>query len=278
MFSERCNKYTDCASCEQFRKDVFKYRSYPRGMFIPKERCSQNIIYFILKGEVWVNSNEHPDTILREGDFILQPVGSTVEFRIHTPVEVVLYLFDRLQNVCNTRFQSGMSYVEGTPPSSSLMSACIPLRYFLEGMKMFLNDDMLCAGLMQSKQTELFYLLNCYYTLKELSGFYSPIYSHNRSFHYFVMNNYQQVKDVENFAQLGGYTVPTFRRMFKETFDEPAYQWMLKQKKQDILNDITTTDMTITEISVKYGFESLANFSHFCRSNFGKSPRALRSE
>ncbi|MDR3141647.1 MAG: helix-turn-helix transcriptional regulator [Tannerellaceae bacterium] len=278
MFEERCNKYTDCAGCEQFRKDVFKYRNYPRGMFIPKERCSQNIMYFIIKGELWVNSSEHPDTILREGNFILQPVGSSVEFRIHTPVECILYLFDRLQNVCDTRFQKGLSFVEGSVPSSSVMNACVPLRYFLEGMRMVLLDDMLCLGLMQSKQTELFYLLNCFYTLKELSGFYSPIYSHNRSFHYFVMNNYQQVKDVEEFARLGGYSVPTFRRMFKETFDEPAYQWMLKQKKQDILNDITTTDMPITEISIKYGFESLANFSHFCRSNFGKSPRALRSE
>ena len=278
MFEERCNKYTDCASCEHYREGVFKYRSYPRGMFIPRERCSQNTMYFLLKGEVWVNSAEHPDTILREGDFILQPVGSSVEFRVHTPVEAVLYLFDRLQNVCDTRFQSGLSYVEGAAPSSTVMHACTPLQHYLEVMKMFLNDDMLCSGFIQAKETELFYLLNCYYTLKDLSGFYSPIYSRNRSFHYFVMNNYRSAKDVEAFAQLGGYSVPTFRRMFKETFDEPAYQWMLKQKKQDIYSDITSTQMSITEISTKHGFESLANFSHFCRANFGKSPRALRQE
>ncbi|MDH6303496.1 AraC-like DNA-binding protein [Parabacteroides sp. PF5-5] len=278
MFEERCNKYTDCASCGQFRKGIFKFRSFPRGIFLPKERCSQNIMYFILKGEVWVNSNEHPDTILREGQFILQPVGSSVEFRIHTPVESVLYLFDRLQNVCDSRFQAGLSFVEGVTPASSVMKTCAFLRHYLEGMKLLLNDDLLCAGLIQAKQTELFYLLNSYYTIKDLSAFYSPIYSHGRSFHYFVMNNYQQAKDVEAFAQLGGYTVPTFRRLFKETFDEPVYQWMLKQKKLDIFNDITTTDMSITDISTKHGFESLANFSHFCRSNFGKSPRALRAD
>jgi len=152
------------------------------------------------------------------------------------------------------------------------------MRFFLDGMRMTLVDDLLCAGYLQSKQTELFYILNCYYTLNELSAFYSPIYSHSRSFRYFVLHNYQKAKDVEAFAQLGGYTVPTFRRIFKETFDEPAYQWMLKQKRQDIYNDITTTSMSITEISNKYNFESLANFSHFCRTNFGKSPRALRAE
>jgi len=275
--SERCNKYTDCASCEHFRKDIFKFRTYPRGMFIPKEKCSRNIMYFLLKGEVWVNSKEHPDAVLREGDFILQPVGSTVEFRVHTPVEAVTFLFDRLANVCDTRFQSGLSFVERGSLSTFVMNACVPLRIFLEGLKTALANDMLCTGYLQSKQTELFYLLNCYYPLKELSAFYAPIYSHNRSFRYFAMNNYSKAKDVEAFARLGGYSVPTFRRLFKETFDEPAYQWMLKQKCQDIYNDITTTEMTITEISGKYGFESLSNFSHFCRTNFGKSPRALRS-
>ena len=36
--------------------------------------------------------------------------------------------------------------------------------------------------------------------------------------------------------------------------------------------------MSISEISYKYGFESLSNFSHFCRTNFGMSPRALRNK
>ena len=128
------------------------------------------------------------------------------------------------------------------------------------------------------KWTELVYLLNCYYTLKELAAFYSPIYRYSKSFRYFVMQNYMKAKDVEAFAQMGGYSTPTFRRLFKETFGEPAYQWMLKKKCEDIQNDLTTTEMSISEISYKYGFESLSNFSHFCRTNFGMSPRALRNK
>jgi AraC-like DNA-binding protein len=237
------------------------------------------MIYFLLKGELWINSAEHPDTILREGDFVLQPAGSTVEFRIHTPVEVVIYMFDRLLNVCDSRFQRSVAASESDSTvgsASVVMRVCAPLHFFLEGMKSSLKDDMLCGGYVHSKETELFYLLNCYYALKELSSFYAPVYSRNRSFRYFVMNNYMLAKDVESLARLGEYSVPTFRRLFRETFDEPAYQWMLKQKCRHIYDDIITTDASITEISNKYGFESLANFSHFCRSNFGKSPRALR--
>ena len=92
------------------------------------------------------------------------------------------------------------------------------------------------------------------------------------------MQNYMKAKDVEAFAQMGGYSTPTFRRLFKETFGEPAYQWMLKKKREDIQNDLTTTEMSISEISYKYGFESLSNFSHFCRTNFEQSPRAIRTQ
>ena len=277
MFEKR-NKYTDCDSCEHFLKNVFKFRHYPRSVFIPKERCERNIIYFLLKGEVWVNSDEHPDTILREGCFFLQPAGSFVEFRIHTPVEVIIFLFDHLLNVCDARFQSVFDYEETTTSPSVVLPVCESLHFFLEGLKMSLQHNMLCLGYVQSKQTELFYLLNCYYTLKELSGFYAPVHIQNRNFRYFVMNNYLRAKDVEAFARLGGYNVSTFRRLFKETFGEPVYQWMMKQKCRNIYTDLTTTNMSITEISLKYGFESLANFSHFCRSNLGKSPRALRAK
>ena len=109
------------------------------------------------------------------------------------------------------------------------------------------------------------------------AAFYAPIYRYSHSFQYFVMQNYQKAKDVETFAQLGGYSVPTFRRIFKDTFGEPAYQWMLKRKCQDIHNDLIMTELSISEICYKYGFESLSNFSHFCRANFGQSPRSVRS-
>ena len=44
------------------------------------------------------------------------------------------------------------------------------------------------------------------------------------SFRNFTLQNYLKAKDVESFAQLGGYSTITFRRLFKDTFGEPAYQ------------------------------------------------------
>ena len=280
MFSQdlRYTKFTDCASCAEYRKQIFKYRSYPKGIILPQERCMQNTLYFLLKGSVLVNSEERPNTIFSEGQIIQQPIGSKVEFKVLEACECILYLFERPINVCSDRFNKGASIAETARTESVVLDMCPPLRFFVEGMRMYLNDELLCAGFLQAKRTELVYLLNCYYTLKDLAAFYSPIYRYSKSFRYFVMQNYMKVKDVEAFAQMGGYSTPTFRRLFKETFGEPAYQWMLKKKREDIQNDLTTTEMSISEISYKYGFESLSNFSHFCRTNFGQSPRAIRTQ
>ncbi|MDR0994667.1 MAG: helix-turn-helix transcriptional regulator [Tannerella sp.] len=274
----RCQKYTDCVLCEHYRKDVFKYRTFPRGKFIPQTRCSRNTIYFILSGETWVNSSEYPDTIVREGHFLLQPLGSVVEFRIHTPLEAILFMFDHVQNVCVAHFSQVQPPLEGRQQSTSIVLETVtPLQMFLQGMRYALNDTLLCHGYLEAKQVELFYLLNCYYSIKELNDFFASVYDQGKGFRSFVMSHYLQVKDVDAFAKLGGYSLTTFRRLFKETFDEPVYQWLLKQKCRDIYKELSTTDKSITEISRQYGFGSLANFSHFCKANFGKSPRALRS-
>lgn len=48
MFSPdlRYSKFTDCGSCSEYRRNIFKYRSYPKGLIIPRERCLQNTLYF----------------------------------------------------------------------------------------------------------------------------------------------------------------------------------------------------------------------------------------
>ena len=45
-----------------------------------------------------------------------------------------------------------------------------------------------------------------------------------------------------------------------------------------ILDDLQHTNMRITEICNRYGFDSLSHFAHFCKDSFGDTPRALRKK
>lgn len=213
-----CQKYTDCSSCSHYQKQLFKYRSYIKGMILPKERCSQNTIYFLVSGRVQVNSEEHPGTIFHDGQFIMQPIGSRVEFRILEATECILYLFETPKNICTDRYNRGLELAKETPMQPIVMDMCFPLRLFINGLKMYLNNELLCAELLEAKRTELYFLLNCYYTIKEIAAFYAPIYRYSKTFRYFVMQNYLKAKDVESFAQLGGVQYPDFSPSFQRHF------------------------------------------------------------
>lgn len=86
LTDHRCTKYTDCSSCSFYQRDIFKYRLYPKGYVIPQTRCMQNMVFFLVKGEIWLNSEEHPDTTFRGGQFVLQPIGSKVECKALEPM------------------------------------------------------------------------------------------------------------------------------------------------------------------------------------------------
>ena len=68
MFSPdlRYSKFTDCGSCAEYRRNIFKYRSYPKGLIIPRERCLQNTLYFLLKYHFQCRA-VHPATDRLEG-------------------------------------------------------------------------------------------------------------------------------------------------------------------------------------------------------------------
>ena len=64
------------------------------------------------------------------------------------------------------------------------------------------------------------------------------------------MQNYDKVKNVEEFAHLGGYTTTTFRRLFKNMYGVPVYEWILDKKREGILNDLQYTKQRISVIAM----------------------------
>ena len=251
------------------------FYSLRRGFHYPASKCEQNQMIFLLKGNLLVNSEEYAGTTLNEKQFILQAIGSKIEMLAMTDVEYIVYKFNEPYLVCEERYRKAIENTEA-PLIYQPLNIVSPLYIYLEGMSGFIQDELLCKEFIELKQRELNFILNCYYPLRDLYTLYYPISSYTNSFHYFVMQNHSKVKTVEELAHLGGYGITTFRRMFKALFHEPAYEWMLKQKRSGILEDLQQSKLSISEICDKYGFDTLSHFSNFCKSCFGNSPRALR--
>ena len=85
-----CNRQIDCMVCPQKSEGVLVYRHYPKGQHFSAEKCTQNCMIFMLKGELLVNSDEYPGTTLQSRQLILQAIGSKVELLALTEVEYIV--------------------------------------------------------------------------------------------------------------------------------------------------------------------------------------------
>lgn len=230
----------------------------------------------MLKGELLVNSEEYPGTTLQGRQCILQAIGSKVELLALTDVEFLTYQFTELPLLCDERYKKILEAAHA--PLTYTPLAVIPKleRLFEDLTEYFKEQPYTCSKYLDIKCQEIVYILTCYYPIQQVCTFFYPISTYTESFHYFVMQNYDKVKNVEEFAHLGGYTTTTFRRLFRNMYGVPVYEWILDKKREGILNDLRYTKQRISTISARYGFDSLSHFAHFCKDSFGDTPRALR--
>lgn len=275
MFDSSCGDAMDCQKCPKAVPNAIVHASHAKGFHLPAHKCEDNMMLFLLKGEILVNSREYAGTLLRAGEFILQAIGSKLEVLAMEDSECVCYHFNQPELFCEHRYQHIMTAI--SPPLIYSPLRIVPqLHYFLEGSKSYLSESKICRDLLSFKRKELAFILSCYYSDYELSPLVHSLSQYTTSFQYFVLQHYMKVKTVEEFARLGGYTVTTFRRIFNSVFHEPVYEWMLDRRKEGIIYELHHTTASISEICYKYGFESLPHFSNFCKKCFGASPRNLR--
>ena len=229
-----CNERMDCTQCPKAVENSIHYTHNKKGFHLPPHKCETNILFFLLKGQILINSEEYAGTIINPGEFVLQAIASKVEILAMTDSEGILYTFDDPKAFCYDRYTYILKNVP--PPLISEPLKIKPeIKLFLEGVTSYLNIDKICKELLEFKRKELYYLLAHYYTDYELSPIVHSLSKYTNSFEYFILKHHKQIKSVEDFAQLGGYSVTTFRRIFKAIFNEPAYEWMMKQRKESIL-------------------------------------------
>lgn len=99
-----CGVTMNCLECPKAVTNSIVHASHPRGFHKPAQKCEENIIIFLLKGEVLVNSQEYAGTTLRAGEFILQAIGSKLELLVMEDAECVCYSFNKPEFFCEERY------------------------------------------------------------------------------------------------------------------------------------------------------------------------------
>ena len=269
-------KGVDCNFCTLADTSSLLFRRFPKGTHFPAEKRIKNCIILVQKGELLINSSEYPGTILKSMDMVLQGIGSKLELLALTDVEYYIYWFTEMEDlICKEHYNIVLEKAT-EPLVYTPLKALPPINHLFTDLTAYINKNKIpCARYLDMKAREFIFLLTTLYPLHQISSFFYPISIYTESFYYFVMQNYEKVRNVEEFAHLGGYSTSTFRRLFKNMFHVPAYEWILDKKREGILSDLRG-DERLAVLTDRYGFESPSHFAHFCKSSFGDTPRSLR--
>lgn len=183
-----CQGNWDCQNCPKAVSNAIAHIIYQRGFHRPAHKCEENFILFLMKGEMLVNSQEYAGTMLREGEFILQAIGSKFEMLAMTECECIYYRFVQPELFCDLRFNHIMKEV--SPPLIYSPLKIIPeLQYFLNGSITYLKGDKVCRELLSLKRKELAFVLGYYYSDYDLASLVHPLSKYTNGFQCFVIQN-----------------------------------------------------------------------------------------
>ena len=158
-----CQGIWDCQICPKAVSNAITHVIYQRGFHKPAQKCEENLILFLMKGEILVNSKEYAGTMLKGGEFILQAIGSMFEMLAMTECECIYYRFIQPELFCDFRFNHILKEV--SPPLIYNPLKIIPeLQYFLNGSITYLKGDKVCRDLLSLKRKELAFVLGYYYS------------------------------------------------------------------------------------------------------------------
>ena len=92
-----------------------------------------------------------------------------------------------------------------------------------------------------------------------------------------VRRNYEHAKTVQELANLCGYSLPNFKKLFTKHFDVPPYRWMLQQKSAKIKNRLLDKKVPIKAIAAEFGFTDQSHLNAYCKQYFNATPLQIRN-
>jgi transcriptional regulator GlxA family with amidase domain len=81
---------------------------------------------------------------------------------------------------------------------------------------------------------------------------------------------------VRRLARVSGVSAAHFTRSFKQAFGVPPHRYLLTRRIERATALLRDTDLPITEIAFRTGWESLGTFGRTFRDVTGESPGAIR--
>lgn len=228
------------------------------NFIIKKGFHDDNALLLVLDGKFSVTRNNKTDLVQQNEAYIFKS-GEMFERKVLSPLKLLYILFDCNDDV----FKTGKVYFKN---DSRLTDT---INYI-----MLSTENPLLSQALDSLSHDILTQIFIENILESKIKFSVE----TNSFIKYVNENIHQKISIEKFAQDIPMSHVGFTLKFKkETSFTPA-KYISNKRLEMAKIDILQSNLTISEISQKYGFENLYYFSNFFKKNTGVSPKEYRSQ
>lgn len=268
---------SECQQCDQLKTSEFRYIEASEGEqqeFISERAYT---LIFLLTGSLTISCNEFTNVPFHAKEICLLPISAQCTWVAVENSTAILLSGNNDNSYCDrlSLQRHAQTWLDAEDKFEMLKIRPRMLQ-FLYTVKNYLNDGITCPQMHFVKQREFSVLLRAYYSHQEIVNFFLPTIRYNRDFELFIMNNYLNMKGVQEFVDLSGLNVGTFNRKFKAQFGMSPYQWMIKQKAKHVLHELAIKDKSIADIMREFEFSDASHFNRYCKAMFGGSPSEVR--
>lgn len=253
--------------------DMFKNEDY-----------NTNYIIFCQEGSICFTSNLFQEITLYMGEILFLPRMVDCQRRVLKDSRIVVHTFNN--TVCRPE-ECILNYLyshKKKQDNSENMLLCYKLSAnkaiftFMQSICHYIEDGIANLFLWHLKHKEFMRLFSHYYKIDELQAFFYQMTSDSIPFKSLVLSHYQKAGNTQELADLCGYGITTFRRIFKEEFGISVYQWLIEKRSEHILYRLSFPYIPFKDIMEEFNFSSPQQFNRFCKTNLGDSPTNLRKK
>ncbi|HAS43625.1 MAG TPA: hypothetical protein DCS93_24305 [Microscillaceae bacterium] len=90
--------------------------------------------------------------------------------------------------------------------------------------------------------------------------------------------HYKEALSVEKLAFLSGYSLSTFKRKFKEIFQESPSRWVQTRRLKEARFLLQNTQKNINEVGYEVGFENISHFIQVFKGQYGATPKEFQQQ
>lgn len=234
-------------------------------------------VIILLKGKIEIHNRNRKYKEVMPNQFYLVGKNAVLKGCVSKGSEILLIQFGHISHenikikLQNLRQQISLKTYAFRP-----LIANKQILLYIEQLKDLLHHKIKCPHYALGKVNELFHILEQYYTADDFITFCYPMITHSSSFKELILQNYLTTNSLKDLQECTGMSASTFNRKFKAEFNDSAYQWLLKQKAEQIKMRLMNESTTLSDIIREFGFHSHSHLQKYCKTHFNMNPSELK--